>query len=79
MQIQTTMKNYYLQSLAVRVLRAVSEWSRRHYRRELLREALWRIGREMAASRQGRSAPREGLLHRSGQTQRRQSNRKICR
>jgi hypothetical protein len=45
------MRIHRLQSLAVKVLRAVHSWSGRQYRRELLREALWRISREMTAER----------------------------
>jgi hypothetical protein len=50
---QNTMKSYRLRSLEVRVLGALHTWSGRRYRRELLREALWRISREMAAKREG--------------------------
>jgi hypothetical protein len=56
-----------VQSLAVVVLRAVYEWSKRHYQREVLREALWRISREMAAARPERPAsPRSELAARLG-------------
>jgi Arc/MetJ family transcription regulator len=45
-----------MQSFGVMVLRAVYVWSERHYRREALRQALWRISREMAAGRAARRA-----------------------
>jgi len=57
MHKQPTMSIHPLQSLAVKVLRAVSGWSGRQYRRELFREALWRIGREREEERR-RRAPR---------------------
>jgi hypothetical protein len=45
------MRNHQLHSLAVRVLRIVYVWSERQYRREVLREALWRVDREMKVKR----------------------------
>ena len=45
------MRSRQLQSLAVKVLRAVYGWSERHYRRELFRQALWEVSREIAARR----------------------------
>ena len=43
----------------MKVLRAVYLWSERRYRREQLREALWRIHEEMETSRRGRALDRE--------------------
>ena len=45
---------FWVQGAAVEVLRAVYEWSNRNYHRELLRLALWRIGRSAADERRQR-------------------------
>jgi hypothetical protein len=57
---ETAVRNRHLQSLAVRVLGAVYVWSGRLYRRERLRQELWRIGRELAAERRKRQLEGEG-------------------
>ncbi|MCX6915842.1 MAG: hypothetical protein NT167_22815 [Verrucomicrobia bacterium] len=46
---------FWVQGAAVEVLRAVYEWSRRNYRRELLRHELWRIGRKAADAQRQRA------------------------
>ena len=45
---------FWVQGAAVEVLRAVYEWSNRNYHRELVRRALWRIGRSIADERRNR-------------------------
>ena len=45
---------FWVQGAAVEVLRAVYEWSRRNYRRELLRRELWRIGRKAVEAQRHR-------------------------
>ena len=45
----------WVQDAAVEALRAVYEWSRRNYRRELLRRELWRIGRNGAKAQRHRA------------------------
>ncbi len=51
------MRICWLQSLVVRVLGAVYEWSARRYQRERFRQGLWRVQRDLAARR--RSETRE--------------------
>ena len=46
---------FRVQGAAVEVLRAVYEWSDRYYHRELLRRALWRIGRSIVDERRNRT------------------------
>jgi len=45
----------WVQDAAVEALRAVYEWSRRNYRRELLRRELWRIGRKAGEAQRHRA------------------------
>ena len=45
-----------MQGAAVVVLRALYQWSNRHYHREVLRRELWRIGRRGAAAERHRLA-----------------------